>query len=241
MAYKMKESLTIVVPIYNEEENIERLCKELSDFIKKSIVETQILFINDGSIDDSEKLINNQCNTNDKFKSLSFKKNSGLSAAIKAGFDYTNTSLVGYIDADLQTDPEDFNLLLNKISDYDLVTGVRTKRKDSLVKNISSLIANSIRRLFTNDNMDDTGCPLKIIKTSFAKKIPMFRGIHRFLPAMILLQGGKIHQVPVRHYPRMAGKAKFGFYNRLFGPLMDCFAYLWMKKKYINYQIKENE
>ena len=172
---------------------------------------------------------------------MSFKKNSGLSAAIKAGFDYTNTSLVGYIDADLQTDPEDFNLLLNKISDYDLVTGVRTKRKDSLVKNISSFIANSIRRLFTNDNVDDTGCPLKIIKTSFAKKIPMFRGIHRFLPAMILLQGGRIHQVPVRHYPRMAGKAKFGFFNRLFGPLMDCFAYLWMKKKYINYQIKENE
>ena len=241
MAYKMKESLTIVVPIYNEEENIERLCKELSDFIKKSKVETQILFINDGSIDNSEKLINNQCNTNDKFRSLSFKKNSGLSAAIKAGFDYTNTSLVGYIDADLQTNPEDFNLLLNKISDYDLVTGVRTKRKDSLVKNISSFIANSIRRLFTNDNMDDTGCPLKIIKTSFAKKIPMFRGIHRFLPAMILLQGGRIHQVPVRHYPRMAGKAKFGFFNRLFGPLMDCFAYLWMKNKYINYQIKENE
>ena len=237
----MKESLTIVVPIYNEEENIERLCKELSDFIKKSKVETQILFINDGSIDNSEKLINNQCNTNDKFRSLSFKKNSGLSAAIKAGFDYTNTSLVGYIDADLQTNPEDFNLLLNKISDYDLVTGVRTKRKDSLVKNISSFIANSIRRLFTNDNMDDTGCPLKIIKTSFAKKIPMFRGIHRFLPAMILLQGGRIHQVPVRHYPRMAGKAKFGFFNRLFGPLMDCFAYLWMKNKYINYQIKENE
>ena len=237
----MKESLTIVVPIYNEEENIERLCKELSDFIKKSKVETQILFINDGSIDNSEKLINNQCNTNDKFRSLSFKKNSGLSAAIKAGFDYTNTSLVGYIDADLQTNPEDFNLLLNKISDYDLVTGVRTKRKDSLIKNISSFIANSIRRLFTNDNMDDTGCPLKIIKTSFAKKIPMFRGIHRFLPAMILLQGGRIHQVPVRHYPRMAGKAKFGFFNRLFGPLMDCFAFLWMKNKYINYQIKENE
>ena len=166
----MKESLTIVVPIYNEEENIERLCKELNDFVKKSIIETQILFINDGSNDNSEKLINNQCSTNDKFRLLSFKKNSGLSAAIKAGFDYTNTSLVGYIDADLQTDPEDFNLLLDKISDYDLVTGVRTKRKDSLVKNISSFIANSIRRLFTNDNMDDTGCPLKIIKTSFAKK-----------------------------------------------------------------------
>ena len=236
----MNEKLTIVVPIYNEEDNIERLCKELNDFIKKSIVETQILFVNDGSNDNSEKLIYNQCNSNDKFRVLSFKKNTGLSAAIKAGFDHTNTSLVGYIDADLQTNPEDFNLLLSKIGVYDLVTGVRTKRKDSIIKNISSFIANSIRKIFTNDNMDDTGCPLKIIKTSYAKKIPMFRGIHRFLPAMILLQGGKITQVPVRHYPRLAGKAKFGFFNRLVGPLMDCFAYLWMKKKYINYQIKNN-
>ena len=85
--------------------------------------------------------------------------------------------------------------------------------------------------------MDDTGCPLKIIKTEFAKKIPMFNGLHRFLPAMILLQGGRIKQVPVRHFPRVAGQAKFGLWNRLLGPLMDCFAYLWMKKKYINYTI----
>lgn len=237
----MKEGLTIIVPIYNEEENIKRLCKELNDFLKKSIIETQILFINDGSNDNSEQLIKDQCNSNEKFKIISFQKNAGLSVAIKAGFDHTDTSLVGYIDADLQTNPEDFNLLLKKIGEYDLVTGVRTKRKDSIIKNISSFIANYVRRVFTNDKMDDTGCPLKVIKTSYAKNIPMFRGIHRFLPAMILLQNGKVIQVPIRHYPRIAGKAKFGFFNRLVGPLMDCFAYVWMKNKYINYQIKDNE
>ena len=237
----MKENLTIIVPLYNEEENIDRLSKELNAFLKISLVDSQILFINDGSSDNSEELIKSICKVNEKFKLISFKENYGLSAAIKAGFDNTNTSLVGYIDADLQTNPEDFNLLLKEIDNNDLVTGVRTSRKDSIIKNISSLIANTIRKVFTNDKMDDTGCPLKIIRSNFAKKIPMFKGIHRFLPAMVLLQNGRVTQVSVRHYPRIAGKAKFGFFNRLTGPLIDCFAYLWMKNKYINYQIKENE
>jgi|TARA_B110000093_G_scaffold55823_1_gene60119 glycosyltransferase involved in cell wall biosynthesis len=237
----MKDNLTIVVPLYNEEENIDRLNKELNAFLKISLLDTQVLFINDGSSDNSEELIKKICKVNDRFKLISFKKNYGLSAAIKAGFDNAKTSLVGYIDADLQTNPEDFNLLLKEIDNNDLVTGVRTSRKDSIIKNISSLIANTIRKVFTNDKMDDTGCPLKIIRSDFAKKIPMFKGIHRFLPAMILLQKGRVTQVSVRHYPRIAGKAKFGFFNRLTGPLIDCFAYLWMKKKYINYQIKENE
>ena len=237
----MKENLTIIVPLYNEEENIDRLSKELNNFLKISLIDSQVLFINDGSSDNSEELIQNICKENDKFKLISFKENYGLSAAIKAGFDNTKTSLVGYIDADLQTNPEDFNLLLKEIDNNDLVTGVRISRKDSVIKNTSSLIANSIRKLFTNDEMDDTGCPLKIIRSDFAKKIPMFKGIHRFLPAMVLLQNGRVTQVSVRHYPRIAGKAKFGFFNRLIGPLIDCFAYLWMKKKYINYQIKDNE
>jgi hypothetical protein len=127
---------------------------------------------------------------------------------------------------------------MEHIENHELVTGVRANRKDSFVKNVSSTIANGIRRAFTRDGMDDTGCPLKVIKTDYAKRIPMFKGLHRFLPAMILLQGGRIVQVPVRHFPRVAGKAKFGLWNRLLGPLMDCFAYLWMKKKYIRYEIK---
>ena len=146
---------------------------------------------------------------------------------------------VGYIDADLQTDPEDFNKLLALADQYDLVTGVRADRKDSFVKNMSSKIANSIRRAFTNDGMDDTGCPLKVIDAEKAKKIPMFKGLHRFLPAMILLQNGTVTQVPVKHFPRIAGESKFNLWNRLLGPLMDCFAFVWMKKKYINYKIQE--
>lgn len=228
---------TIIVPVYNEEDNLNRVEKELLAYTKIAIKKTAVLFVNDGSLDASLTIIKTICDRNEAFGYISFKNNKGLSAAIKAGFDHVSTDLVGYIDSDLQTSPEDFNKLLEHIDTYDLVTGVRADRKDNFVKNMSSTIANSIRRGFTNDGMDDTGCPLKVLKTQYAKRIPMFKGLHRFLPAMILLQEGKVIQIPVRHFPRVAGIAKFGVWNRLLGPLLDCFAYLWMKKKYINYTI----
>ncbi len=233
----MTYQFTIVVPVYNEEDNLLRVEAELLAYAKISTKSTNFLFVNDGSKDKSQQLIEDICGRNPEFSAISFKENRGLSAAIKAGFDYTTTELVGYIDSDLQTAPSDFNLLLEHIEENALVTGVRANRKDTFVKNMSSKIANGIRRSFTNDGMDDTGCPLKVIKTEYAKRIPMFDGLHRFLPAMILLQHGKVKQVPVQHFPRVAGKAKFGVLNRLVGPLMDCFAYLWMKKKYINYEV----
>ncbi|HAI18975.1 MAG TPA: dolichol-phosphate mannosyltransferase [Xanthomarina gelatinilytica] len=233
----MSYDFTIIVPVYNEEDNLIRVEQALLDYTKIATRKTKILFVNDGSKDTSQDLIESICNRQTDFNYICFKENRGLSAAIKAGFDYVDTPLVGYIDSDLQTAPEDFNLLLEHIDTYDLVTGVRANRKDSFVKNMSSTIANGIRRAFTNDGMDDKGCPLKVIKTDYAKRIPMFKGLHRFLPAMILLQEGKIIQVPVQHFPRIAGTAKFGLWNRLLGPLMDCFAYLWMKKKYINYTV----
>jgi len=233
----MEYQFTIVVPIYNEEENLERLEQQLSTYLEIAVKPTCILLVNDGSSDNSLSMIEKICERNEAFHFISFEKNCGLSAAIKAGFDYADTPLIGYIDSDLQTDPEDFNLLMKDIGEYDLVTGWRADRKDSFVKNMSSLIANGIRKSFTHDGMNDTGCPLKIIKADYAKRIPMFKGLHRFLPAMIMLQNGTVKQVPVRHYPRIAGKAKFHLWNRLLGPLVDCFAYLWMKKKYINYNV----
>ena len=235
----MNYLFTVIIPVYNEEDNLLRVEKELLSYIKVATKNTKVLFVNDGSKDQSQNLIETICNRNPEFDFIAFKENRGLSAAIKAGFDFADTELVGYIDSDLQTAPNDFNLLLDHIGEYDLVTGVRSNRKDSFVKNMSSKIANGIRRSFTHDGMDDTGCPLKVIKTSYAKRIPMFKGLHRFLPAMILLQNGKIKQIPVQHFPRIAGDAKFGLWNRLLGPLMDCFAYLWMKKKYINYDVSK--
>lgn len=232
--------LTIIVPVYNEEGNIRRLEKELGDFLKIARISSCVLFVNDGSKDQSGKLLKDICHGHPDFYYLELAKNGGLSAAMKAGIDHCNSEFVGYIDADLQTTPEDFNLLLTHVEDYEMVMGIRTGRKDSFIKNMSSRIANGFRRSMTHDGVEDTGCPLKILRTDYAKLIPFFTGMHRFLPALIQLQNGKVKQMPVRHFPRMAGKSKYNLCNRLVGPFKDCFAYRWMKKRYINYEVAEN-
>ena len=185
-------TFTIIVPIFNEKDNLSRLESELMKFINSTKFKTRVLIINDGSTDGSKEIIEKLCNNNSCFESISFVRNYGLSSALKAGFDLCNSEYIGYIDADLQTSPSDFHVLLEYIDNYDLVTGYRSNRKDTYLKNMSSLIANGIRNIFTSDGVKDTGCPLKVIKTDFAKRIPMFKGLHRFLPAMILLQNGKI-------------------------------------------------
>ena len=165
-----------------------------------------------------------------------------IQAAIKAGFDYTFSDYVGYMDADLQTTPEDFNLLLDGIESHSMVIGIRANRKDTFFKRAQSKIANGFRKMMTHDGATDTGCPLKVLHTDVAKRIPMFKGMHRFLPALVLLQDGcNYSQVPVRHFPRVAGSSKYHLWNRLVGPFADCFAYRWMKPRYINYKVGEND
>ena len=228
---------TVVIPVYNEEENIFVLEKKIRLFLQKSIFPTCVVLVNDGSTDHSLSLMKEVCERNDNFFYLSLERNGGLSAALKAGIDYTFSDYLGYMDADLQTDPDDFNLLLPHLNTYDMVIGIRANRKDSFFKNLQSKIANGFRRMMTHDGVSDTGCPLKVMYTDAAKKMPLFNGMHRFLPALILLQNGRVKQIPVRHYPRVAGKSKYHLWNRLTGPFIDCFAYRWMKKRYINYTI----
>lgn len=229
---------TIIVPIYNEEDNMEALEKRLSAFLPVCKEKACVLFVNDGSKDRSGERLAEICGRNEDFYYISFVKNAGLSAALKAGIDYTESEYCGYMDADLQTAPEDFNLLLEDIADYSMVIGIRANRKDSFFKNLQSKIANGFRRMMTNDGALDTGCPLKVLHTETAKRLPLFKGMHRFLPALVLLQdGGCYKQVPVRHFPRVAGTSKYHLWNRLWGPFADCFAYRWMKPRYINYKV----
>ena len=232
--------LCIVVPVFNEADNIERLSVALSDYISHASVRACVLFVNDGSVDQSLQKIRAVCEHNSDAYYIGFDRNCGLSAALKAGIDHIDSPYTGYIDADLQTSPDDFELLLPYREEYELVTGIRTGRKDSFGKRLSSRIANRIRRMLTHDDAEDTGCPLKIIQTTSAKRIPFFKGMHRFLPALILLQQGRVKQIPVRHFERLAGQSNFHLWNRLFGPLWDCFAYRWMKKRYINYTVQNS-
>ncbi len=231
---------TIVIPVYNEEDNMEMLEERLKAYLTHASQKSCVLFVNDGSTDNSLSRIIDICANNADFYYLSFNHNCGLSAAIKAGIDYTQSALVGYIDADLQTAPEDFELLLQHADRYPLVIGIRAKRKDSWWKRRQSRIANSFRRMMTGDTAIDTGCPLKILHSDVAKKMPFFKGLHRFIPALVQLQGLEYKQVPVSHRQRVAGISKFSMRNRFWGPLADCFAFRWMRTRYINYTIDQN-
>lgn len=233
---------TIIVPVYNEEDNIHTLESRLAAYLPDCSVKACVLFVNDGSTDSSEEKIAEMCSRHEDFFYISFEKNAGLSAAVKAGFDYCCSELCGYMDADLQTAPEDFNILLQDIDSCSMVIGIRANRKDSFFKNLQSKIANGFRRMMTHDGALDTGCPLKVLHTDVAQRVPMFKGMHRFLPALVLLQdGASYRQVPVRHFPRVAGKSKYHLWNRLWGPFADCFAYRWMKPRYVNYRVGKSK
>ena len=232
-------SLTVIVPVYNEEGCLAQFCKAMDAFFEQAPMPVLALFVNDGSTDNSLPLIKEICRKKPGYSYISLDKNYGLSTAFKAGIDYADSTYIGYIDSDLQTSPLDFLHFFPYLPEYQMVNGIRQKRKDSFVKKISSVIANSIRRSLIQDGIADTGCPLKIMDGQWAKRIPFFSGMHRFLPALIQLQGGRVKQIPVQHFERFAGYSKYHLFNRLWGPLQDTFAFRWMRKRYIRYQISE--
>jgi dolichol-phosphate mannosyltransferase len=233
------ETLTILIPVYNEEHCIPLLTREVDKLLAHIEIPTSVLFIDDGSKDHSLDLIEGICTRNKQYSFISFARNQGLSTALKAGIDACHSSLVGYIDADLQTSPEDFLLLLPYMNEYDLAMGYREKRNDTLTKRICSNVANTLRRWLLSDNIIDTGCPLKIMRTSMAKRMPFFSGMHRLIPDMVMLLQGKVKQVPIHHYPRLAGKSKYHVLNRLVGPLIDLAVFRWMQRNSIRYHIKK--
>ena len=235
----MEKSLTILIPVYNEEDCISPLYFKMNKFLDQAAVGVQVLFIDDGSTDNSLQIIESLCSQDRRYSYISLEENSGLSAALKAGIEQSASTFIGYIDADLQTTPDDFPLLVEFMNDYDLVTGYRANRKDTFVKRLSSLIANSFRQWLLKDQIIDSCCPLKILRTDIAKRMPFFKGMHRFIPDMVILLGGEVKQLPVRHYPRHAGKAKYNLANRMIGPLIDAFVFRWMQRNIIRYRIKK--
>ena len=227
--------ISVVAPIYNEEDNIDRLIKKLEIVLKKNFETYEILFINDGSTDKTKEILDNLNNEN--VRVFHFEKNCGQTAGIAAGFEKADGNIIVTIDADLQTDPEDIMVLYSYIDEYDMINGKRVTREDGIVKKISSLVGNSMRNLITGDDIKDTGCPLKLFKKEVAKSYYLYEGMHRFLPTLAKMNGFSVIEVPVRHYDRIYGKSKYGVWNRLFKGLKDAFAVRWLKKRHLDYKI----
>jgi glycosyltransferase involved in cell wall biosynthesis len=237
---RKENGITVVIPIYNEEDGIRSIFPAFQEYFERSNFEVQLLLVNDGSTDNSLSAIKELAAQSDKVHYLSFRKNAGLSAAIRAGIVAADTEWIGYIDADLQTDPIDFLKLESFLGEYDLVTGWREGRKDSVVKNMSSSFANWFRDSLLHDGVQDSGCPLKIMRRSIALDMPFFKGMHRFFPALVQLQNKRVKEVPVTHFPRVTGQSKFNLWNRLLSPFLDTMAVRWLKKRQTPYEIGEN-
>ena len=227
--------ISIIAPIYNEEENINRLIENVERVLADNFKTYEILLVNDGSTDKSGEILNNLNNEN--VRVIHFEKNCGQTAATAAGFRYSKGEIVATIDADLQTDPEDIMVLYPYLENYDMINGRRATREDGAVKKVSSWVGNTMRNLITGDNIKDTGCPLKLFKKEVVKSYDLYEGMHRFLPTLAKINGFNVIEVPVRHYDRMFGISKYGVWNRLFKGLRDAFAVRWMKKRHINYKV----
>ena len=231
--------ISLVIPVYNEEENLPELFRELMEVLEKLSVSFEIIFIDDGSKDRSGEILREFALQDGRVRIIFFQKNCGQSAAFAAGFRSARGEIVVTMDADLQNDPHDIPLLLDKITSYDVVCGWRANRQDSLVRKISSWIANKIRNWLSDEQIKDVGCSLKAFRRECLQSFYYFKGMHRFFPTLIKMEGCSVAEVKVNHRPRRFGEAKYGIGNRALRGLIDLLAVRWMKKRHLSYEVKE--
>ncbi|MEG1338445.1 glycosyltransferase family 2 protein [Cetobacterium sp.] len=230
--------ISAVIPVYNEKDNIYPMLEAVETALRKGFKNYEIIFVNDGSKDGSYEILEEVKKNNLNVKVYHFTRNNGQSAAIEAGFKKSKGDLVLMMDGDLQTDPEDVYELLKYIPEYDMVNGKRATREDGFKRKLASKIGNGFRNFVTGDNIQDTGCPLKLFKKEVAKSYKMFNGMHRFLPTLAKYMGYKVKEVPVRHYDRLHGQSKYKVFGRGFKAFKDVFAVRWMKNRMLNWEIE---
>jgi glycosyltransferase involved in cell wall biosynthesis len=226
-------ALSVVIPLFNEQDNIATLQSELHAALKG--LDYEIVFVDDGSKDETVQRVETRADV----KLLVFEKNAGQSAAMYAGIHAARGEVIALLDGDLQNDPADIPLLLCEIEKgADLVCGYRAKRKDTVVKQITSRVANFVRSRFTKDGIRDTGCTLKAMRRDCRDALVLFYGMHRFIPALVKGAGYKIVEIPVNHRPRTAGVSKYGLGNRAIKATVDMFGVRWLLSRQVKYKVK---
>ena len=213
--------VSVVIPIYNEEQNIEILYEKLKDALNDQPFSYELLFVDDGSNDNSLNILKNIQKSDKNVIVISFRKNFGQTAAFSAGFDYASGDVVVTIDGDLQNDPMDIPKLVAMMDEYDIVSGWRKDRKDPfLSRRLPSQIANKLISLVTGVKLHDYGCSLKAYRKDVVSNIHLYGEMHRFIPAVASQYGVKIAEVVTTHHPRLYGKSKYGI-SRTFKVLLD--------------------
>ena len=234
--------VSLIIPVYNEEDNLLVLLEEIRKAMAMQSRTWEALFIDDGSRDGSLHILRNLAAQEPRLRYIAFEENKGQSAAFAAGFQEARGDIFVTLDSDLQNDPADIPRLLDVYDqEYDMVIGWRAKRQDTFVKRMSSRIANAIRNRLSREMVKDTGCSLKVLQASLARRLPMFTGMHRFFPTLMKMQKARVAEVKVNHRPRLHGKSKYGVWDRAFSAFYDLLAVRWMQARHFTYCIKERK
>ena len=232
--------VSLIIPVYNEQDNLPVLLEEIRTAMAAQNRTWEALFVDDGSRDNSLQILRDLAAREPRLRYIAFAENRGQSAAFAAGFQEARGEIFVTLDSDLQNDPADIPRLLDVYGqEYEMVIGWRAKRQDTFVKRISSKIANAIRNRLSRETVKDTGCSLKVLQASLARRLPMSTGMHRFFPTLMKMQGARVAEVKVNHRPRLHGKSKYGVWDRAFSALYDLLAVRWMQSRHFTYRIKE--
>jgi len=231
--------LSLVIPAFNEQENIGVLLQRVEAALLLTQKPFEVLMIDDGSNDDTPRMLDEAMKTRPWLRVIRLAKNSGQSAAFDAGFKAARGEIIATIDADLQNDPEEIPRLLPMLEGFDMVNGWRQKRHDSKFRLIQTRIANGVRNWLSQETIHDSACSLKLYRRHCLNGIQLYTGMHRFMPTLVKMRGFTVTEVPVKHSPRFAGVSKYGMWNRVFRALVDLMAVRWMKKRYLRYTATE--
>ncbi len=225
----------MVIPVFDEAESLDPLYGELVDALEKIDEESEIVFVDDGSRDDSLRILLTLEAKDPRVRVVALDANAGQSAALDAGFRAASGEVIATLDADLQNDPADIVRLLPLLDEADVVNGIRTPRNDSLSRRLASRVANAVRNRVTGLEVSDIGCSLRVMRTRFVRRIKLYNGLHRFLPTLLAMEGARLCEVEVSHRPRRHGVSKYGIGNRLFVSVGDLMAVYWMQRRALRY------
>jgi dolichol-phosphate mannosyltransferase len=237
----MQPHLSVVFPVYNEEENVPILLAEIAKALEGKPWTYEIVAADDGSSDGSLAALRAARARYPNLRIVALAKNSGQTAALDAAWRAARGDYVVSLDADLQNDPADIPAMMQNLEELgvDMVIGVRVNRHDTFSRKLQSKIGNGVRNWITRDQITDTGCSLKLVRREAIDRVKLYTGMHRFLPTLVRMQGYKVAEMPVNHRARQFGVSKYGAMNRAFRGLADCLAVRWMSKRVLDYSAHE--
>lgn len=229
MADTADPTITIVIPVYNEVDNIEPMTREILAAFAGRPETYEILFVDDASTDDSVALLARLAKETGVLRCLRHRRNCGQSAAVGTGFHGARGEWIGTLDGDGQNDPADLPKMLDEARrlGVDCVTGVRAKRQDTALRKFSSRVANRFRDWMTGDRVTDSACGVRVVRRECVAELPVFNGLHRFMPTLLRAKGFTVAEMDVNHRPRLRGVSKYGVHNRLWRGIRDCFGVRW--------------